>query len=180
MKNYKKMYSVFYKISKGITCISVVIVLILTVLTTVDVILRLISQVTPINVFVKGTYEFTQLFMILIVFLAYAITEMDNGHVKVSIVTEKLPRLPKHILHVVVCGITAAFAFVLAYTCYLQTLSHIQGAITSSVLFIPYTPFSLCMTIGVVLFAVSLTLKFINSIITLVKKDEAWEQELIK
>lgn len=180
MKNYKKVYAAFYKFSKGIAYISMISMLIITVLTTVDVVLRLISQATSANMFVKGTYEFTQLFMILMVFFAYAITELDNGHVKVAIVTEKLPKVPKHILDVIVRAIVMIFCFILTYTCWLQTAAHIDGAITSSVLFIPFTPFSLCMTIGAALFAVSMVLKFINSIITLVKKDDVWEQELVK
>lgn len=180
MKGYKKVYSAFYKISKILAYISMISVLFITVITTVDVVLRLISERTPINLFVKGTFEFTQLFLILIVFFAYAITELDNGHVKVSIVTEKLPRVPKQILNIIVRAIVAVFCFILTYTCWLQTAAHIAGKITSSVLFIPFTPFSLCMTIGVLLFAISMVLKLINSIISFVKKDENWEQELVK
>lgn len=180
MNNYKKVYAYFYKISKGVAYISMISMLVITVLTTVDVVLRLISQATSANLFIKGTFEFTQLFMVLMVFFAYAVTEMDNGHVKVAIVTEKLPKTPKHILDLIVRGIVTVFCFILTYTCWLQTAAHIDGAITSSVLFIPFTPFSFCMTIGAALFTVSMVLKFINSIITLVKKEEAWEEELVK
>lgn len=180
MKNYKKVYSAFYKISKIFAYIAVIAVLFITVMTTIDVVLRLVSEHTPLNMFVKGTFEFTQLFLILIVFFAYAITELDNGHVKVSIITDKLPKVPKEILHIVVRGIESVFCFVLAYACWLQTTAHISGKITSSVLFIPFTPFSLCMTIGVLLFAISIVLKFINSIISFVKKGDEWEQELMQ
>jgi TRAP-type C4-dicarboxylate transport system, small permease component len=179
MKNYRKVYAAFYKISKAVAYISMISMLIITVLTTVDVVLRLISQATSANLFVKGTFEFTQLFMILMVFFAYSITELDNGHVNVVIVTEKLPAVPKHILNIIVRGIVLVFCFIFTYTCWLQTSAHIDGAITSSVLFIPFTPFSLCMTIGAALFTVSIALKFINSIITLIKKDDTWEEELV-
>ena len=180
MKNYKKVYAAFYKISKILAYISMISVLFITVITTVDVVLRLISELTPLNMFVKGTFEFTQLFLILIVFFAYAITELDDGHVRVSIITDKLPKVPKRILNIIVRAIVAIFCFVLTYACWLQTAAHIEGKITSSVLFIPFTPFSLCMTIGVLLFAIAMVLKFINSMISLVKKDEKWEQELVK
>ena len=176
MKNYKKVYSAFYKLSKILAYISVISVLFITVMTTVDVVLRLISERTPLNLFVKGTFEFTQLFMILIVFFAYAVTELDNGHVRVSIITDKLPKIPKEILDIIVRAISAVFCFVLTYACWLQTAAHIEGHITSSVLFIPFTPFSLCMTIGVLLFGISMVFKFINSIITFAKKGDEWEQ----
>lgn len=178
MKNYIKVYRAFYKISKIVAHIAMIAMLFITVMTTVDVVLRLISEYTPLNMFVKGTVEFTQLFMILMVFFAYAITELDNGHVKVSIITDKLPKLPKEILDIIVRAIVAVFCFILTYVCWLQTVAHMEGHITSSVLFIPFTPFSLCMTIGVLLFAISMVLKFINSIITFVKKGDEWEQEL--
>ena len=180
MKKYNTVYSAFYKISKIVAHIAMVAMLIITVLTTVDVVLRLLSQVTSLNLFVKGTYEFTQLFMILMVFFAYAVTELDNGHVKVAIVTEKLPKIPKHILDVIVRVIVTIFCFILTYTCWLQMKEHMNGAITSSVLFIPFTPFSMCMTIGVALFSVSMVLKLINSIITLVRNDDEWAKELVK
>lgn len=180
MKNYVKVYNAFYKLSKALSYIAIIAVLFITIMTTVDVVLRLISEHTPLNMFIKGTFEFTQLFMILIVFFAYAITELDNGHVRVSIITDKLPKLPKEILDVIVRAIVSVFSFILTYACWLQTAAHIEGHITSSVLFIPFTPFSLCMTIGVLLFAISMVLKFINSIITLVKKGDDWEQELMK
>lgn len=180
MKKYQKVYAVFYKITKIAAYIAMVAMLVITVLTTVDVVLRLISQITPLNMFVKGTMEITELFMVLIVFFSYAITELDNGHVKVAIVTEKLPRLPQHILSVITRGIVVVFGFFLTYTCGLQMQAHLSGKITSSVLFIPFTPFSMCMTIGAALFTVSMILKFINSIITLSTKKEGWEQEVVK
>ncbi len=180
MNSYKKVYAAFYKLSKILAYISMISVLFITVITTVDVVLRLISERTPLNMFVKGTFEFTQLFLILIVFFAYAITELDNGHVRVSIVTDKLPKIPKQYLNIVVRAVVAIFCFILTYTCWLQTVAHMEGKITSSVLFIPFTPFSFCMTVGVLLFAIAMVLKFINSIITVVKKDDNWEQELVK
>lgn len=179
MKCYKKVYAVFYKISKILAYISVIAVLFITVMTTIDVVLRLISERTPLNMFVKGTYESTQLFLILIVFFAYAITEFSNGHVGVSIVTDKLPKTVREIVGIVVNAIEAVFCFILTYVCWLQTAAHISSKMTSSVLFIPFSPFSFCMTVGALLFAISLVLKCINNIISFIKHGDEWEQELL-
>ena len=174
MKKYLAVRSVFYKISKIIAYISMAAMMFVTILTTVDVILRLVSSATGANVFVQGTYEVTQLFMTLMVFLVYAVTERDDGHVNVTILTAKLPMIPRHILKVIVNGITTVFITLLTYCSWQQAVSYKNGGVTSTVLFIPYLPFAFLMTVGILMLDIIFIFKFINSIITTVKGDE-WD-----
>ena len=181
MKQYKKIYNIVYQINKGFSYIAIAAVLFVAILTTVDVILRLISRTSSeLNMYVNGMYELTQMLMILMIFLAYGVTEFNNGHVGVNIFTSKLKPTARRILKLITDIIMFAFLIILIYSCILQNQAHISGSLTTSVLFLSYTPFTLAMTLGVVLFAIAMLFKIMNDVISIKRKDDAWADYLIK
>lgn len=179
MKGYKNIYKFFYKVSEVVSVVASVAALLIIVLTTIDVILRIISKTSPdINMYVKGNYELTQMLMIPLICLAYALTEMDNGHVKVALITEKMGPKGKLISTCITNFLAFAMCGFLFYSCIMQNIVHVSGKLETSVLFIPFAPFSIIMTVGIGLFAICLLLKFINSIIIITHKDKDWEKQL--
>ena len=127
MDGYKKVYRVLYKISHVLSWIAVAAVIVITIMTTIDVIIKLISRVTTLNMYINGMYEFTQMFMILMVFLAYALAEFTDTHVRVQIVTSKLKPQARRILDFIIRIIMAVFMVILTYSCILQNQAHIKG-----------------------------------------------------
>lgn len=179
MNSYKKIYGFFYKVSTIISVISEVAALVVIVCTTIDIILRLISRTSPqINLFVKGNFEITTMLMIPMVFFAYAITEMEDTHVKVQLIVEKLKPAGKRIARCVTSFIAVVIGVFLFWSCILQNQAHLEGNQTTSVLFWPYPPFSLIMTIGVFIFLICLILKFIGNVISVIEKGDDWKTDL--
>lgn len=179
MSTYKKIYGIMYKISTVISVISMVAGLVVIISTTIDIILRLISKLSPsINMFVKGNFEITTMLMIPMIFFAYAITEMEDTHVKVQLIVEKLKPGGKRIAKCVTSLIAVIMGVFLFWSCILQNQAHLEGNQTTSVLFWPYPPFSLVMTVGVGIFLICLILKFIGCIISVKEKGNEWMEDL--
>lgn len=179
MKPYKSIYKGIYKLSTAISVISMVAALVVIVLTTIDIILRLISKISPdINLFVKGNFEITTMLMIPMIFFAYAITEMEDTHVKVQLIAEKLKPAGKRIMHCFTSFLAVVMGFFLCWSCFLQNKAHFDGNQTTSVLFWSYKPFSVIMTIGCIVFTLCLIMKFVGNVISIGQKGETWMEDL--
>ena len=179
MKLYKSIYRGNYKISTAISVISMIAALVVIVLTTIDIILRLISKISPdINLFVKGNFEITTMLMVPMIFFAYAITELEDTHVKVQLIAEKFKPAGKRIIHCITSFIAVVMGVFLVWSCFLQNQAHFQGNQTTSVLFWSYKPFSVIMTIGAIVFTLCLILKFVGNVISIGQTGEDWMTDL--
>lgn len=177
MKSYLRIQTIIKSISRILAYIAAFALLFIMFLTTVDVILRLIADVAHTEVYVQGTYELTQLFMIIIIFLAYAATEWDDGHVKVSILTEKLPHSVKETLQLVVHIILAVFVFLVTYCSWEQSMTYLNGNVSSVVLFLPYAPFAMVMTFGMLMFGICFVFKVIDDVLKRVSKRQNYHMD---
>ena len=98
---------------------------------------------------------------------------------RVQIVTSKLKPQARRILDLVVRVVMVIFMVILTYSCILQNQAHISGNLQTSVLFMSYTPFTIAMTVGTILFTIAMICKMINALISVIKNDEEWEKDLL-
>ncbi|MEQ9122137.1 MAG: TRAP transporter small permease [Alphaproteobacteria bacterium] len=70
------------------------------------------------NAPVQGTFEFTEAGLVLIVFFALAFTQRRRGHIRVTILTSRLPLGVQHALYVIVLFIAALLIAWYAYAAF--------------------------------------------------------------
>jgi TRAP-type C4-dicarboxylate transport system permease small subunit len=109
-----------------------------------DVVLRRIST----KLAILGTYELTELFMIVIVFLAFGITEFDGENIQVDMVVVKLPWRLRRTIEGCMTAISAVLCAFLCYAGILQTGTLFKSGQFTAVLFIPKWPVGVIMAVG--------------------------------
>jgi TRAP-type C4-dicarboxylate transport system permease small subunit len=77
--------------------------------TTLDVVVRSVRGRS-----ISGAFELAELSMVLIVFLGLGWTKLDGAHIRVTMLTERLPAKATRILETVAWGAAALFLLVLA------------------------------------------------------------------
>lgn len=95
-----------------------------------------------------GTYEFVSLFSAAMIGLALAYCAVQNGHIAVTIITDKLPELPKAIIESSVNIIGFSFWGVTAY----QVMEYGRSLLATGVVLpttqIPFYPFVFLVAFG--------------------------------
>jgi len=130
---------------------SMVIVFFLVCMTTVDVIIR---KLTPLNI--MGSYELTEMGMVIILWIAIAYYQVFKGHIRVTMLVEKFPEKVRLFLEILVHlfgAVIMAFCF---YAGVLRVQADLAKQLSTAVLHIPQFPFSIVMVIGEALFCLML------------------------
>ena len=138
-----------------------------------DVVLRRIST----QLAILGTYEMTELFMIVIVFLAFGITEFDGENIQVDMVVVRLPWRLRRAIEGCMTAISAVLCAFLCYAGILQTGSLFRSGQFTAVLFIPKWPVGVIMAVGLGFLTIVLTLNTMKFFIQAVKNEKP-ENEL--
>ncbi|MDR2771078.1 MAG: TRAP transporter small permease [Clostridiales Family XIII bacterium] len=120
-----------------------------------------------------GSYEVVQMGMGLVVFYALPYAQYKKGLVRVDFIINYFPRLPRKILWVLGDVISTCVCYALAYACYLHASGTLvaSGAKTS-VLMMPLYPFYYVASVGLLLFALILTVDCVHSLLSVFRKDE--------
>ena len=140
------------------------VIFILMVITTVDVILRKVSTLS-----IRGSYELTEMGMLIIVFLGIAAFQVKRGHVRVDMFINKFPGRSKLIVDTIVQIIECVAGGFLIYGNLEKMLANGAKGISTSTLLIPTWPFCAIMMIGSILFTIMMVLDLILTIIDLVQ-----------
>jgi TRAP-type C4-dicarboxylate transport system permease small subunit len=101
MSAFKTLYRGYGHLLRGFGLISAVATFLMMVLVVANIIGRYLF-----NKPVTGTLEFTESLLVLIIFCSVALTQYDGGHIRVNLVTRRLPKRVARILTVVamLCG----------------------------------------------------------------------------
>lgn len=113
-----------------------------------------------------GTYELVSLFSAALIGLALAYCAVQKGHIAVTIVTDKLPRLPKAIIESAVNIIGFCFWGVTSWQMLEYGRSLMNSGVVSPTTQIPFYPFVFLVAFGI--FTLCLVL-FIHSVQSLKK-----------
>ena len=149
------------------------VIFILMIITTVDVILR---KVSPLSI--RGSYELTEMGMLIIVFLGIAAFQVKGGHVRVDMFVNKFPGRAKIITAIVVQLIECVAGGFLIYGNIEKMLANGAKGISTSTLLIPTWPFCAIMMIGSILFTIMMILDLILTVIDLAKYRKPTAEEV--
>lgn len=109
---------------------------------------------------ITGTYELTGLMMVVIVFLSLSITQYYQEHIDITFLSDKLSPKAQAILSMVVYLVCFLFLIVLVWQFILYAQKLWQGNYISSDLRIPFSPFAIIASLGMIIFALSLLRDF--------------------
>ena len=166
MNTYEKFRPAVRKACNVIAMIAMVSVFVIMCVLVLDIILRATTE----SMAVRGTYELTEMTMIIIIFLGMAVTQMEKEHIHVEMLVEKFPFKVKSYIGAVVSVFTTGLACITFYACVQQALSNASSGITTAVLFIPLYPFAWIMAAGMAVLTAILVLDTIDSFIQAIKK----------
>lgn len=154
MNPIEKAHAGLSKITKYVSWAGLVASFFLMVVTTVDVILRKL----PTGTSVRGSYDMTEMGMVVIVFFGIAYFQSEHGHVRVDMFVEKFPHTVRCIVEGCVNFFEAVFAVLMCYAAFQQISTLYERGVGTSVLHIPHWPFAVFMTIGLLIFTIFLVL----------------------
>lgn len=143
---------------KKASTIAMVVIFFVMFMLVADIIIRFFSE----NKSILGTYELTELGMVVIIFLSMAITEIEKGHVHVTLFTDRLPYRARNFLAGIITAITTIVCFMVAYTGLLQGFYNAAGKVTTAVLFVPISPFYFVIAFGMFLYTIVLAINTVD------------------
>lgn len=138
-----------------LACVAVIAIMLLS---TADVVMRLLGKPIP------GTYELVGFLGTIVVSFALAFTSMEKGHIAVEILVEKLSQRAQLVIEGF-CNLTGALLFgIIAYQAVLYALDIKKSGEVSSTLQMPAYPFIFGIAIGCALLCLLLAADFMKSL----------------
>ena len=113
------------------------------VLTGVDVLGRYVF-----NKPVPGSYEMTEFMMPIVIAFGLAFCALEKGHVKVELVTSRLPERTQAVMKTIVCLVFLGIFILVTWQTWLRAKGMIDVGQLSMVLYIPVYPFVLSVAVG--------------------------------
>lgn len=165
----KKIDRVLSKICGAFGVISVLCLVGVIALITVDVVIRKFGG----NV--KGAYEITERLLMCTVFSGLAYTESKRGHICVTMLLGAFPRAVRFAVFGLMQLTSTAMSFYVAYAAYSQTLVSLKTKTCTTVLQIPLYPFYAVESVCMVLFGVALLWASVKSFAA-IRNDEMAEE----
>ena len=163
-----KIDNIFSKVTWILSIVSYVGFIALMLLICADVFMRKIFS-NGIN----GTYEMVQFGLMAAVFMSFAYTESNHGHIKVSLLVGRMKNVPKFLCVGITGLMGAACAGFVAYCAVLQVIYSFQANTVTDVLHIPRFPFYALEALGMAVYAIALLWEAIRNFVALGNKELA-------
>ena len=87
MPSFQRLYRAYGRLLRGCGLVSALATFLMMMLVVANVLGRYLF-----NAPLTGTLEFTESLLVLIIFLSVALTQYDGGHIRVTLLTRRLPR----------------------------------------------------------------------------------------
>jgi TRAP-type C4-dicarboxylate transport system permease small subunit len=133
-------------------------------MTAIHVILRKLTRFS-----VPGAMELTELSLVVIVFCAIGYLQSQGGHVRVDMFVNKFSKRAQDFINFFILLVSAAVMFFMFYAGIMQIQSQFDTGVSTNVLHIPIWPFVIVMAVGLILYALSLLVHAIESLIAGIK-----------
>ncbi len=147
----EKIIKSMEKANRGFAYIGMAAAFFVMIMMVIDIILR-----NTVEKNVLGSYEMTEMAMVIIIFLGIPWTQSLKGHVKVPMFVEMLPKKVQYFLDGIVLILTAAFTAFMTYAAFTQAAKYATDGATTAVLLLPYSPFGYIFAFGMLLFTITL------------------------
>jgi len=165
MDAYTKISGLIRAISRLASIIAMAVAFLTMLVLVADIVLRLVTD----SLAVTGSYELTEMAMVIIVFLGFAITQVEGEHVRVTMLVDRLPGRAKAYANAFGSIFGTAVCAVVFYAAVRQAIGDSTSGITTAVLFIPTAPFAWIMALGLLLLTLALLLDSIDHVIRAVR-----------
>jgi TRAP-type C4-dicarboxylate transport system permease small subunit len=173
MSAFQRLYWAYGLLLRGLGMISAVATFVMMVLVVTNVAGRYL-----LNRPLTGTLEFTESLLVIIIFLSVALTQYDGGHIRVTLLTRRLPKTWAHALTVasMLCG--AAFFAWCAYAAWIYAVQsysfneHEWGEVV-----FPLWPMKFVVFFGIALLAIQFLLDAIAETMMPIAADDETAME---
>ena len=142
-KNSEYLFSLINRISSGLAGISGIAILIITLIVTADVVMRYLLN-RPL-LFAGETCEFL---LALIIFAGFAYTFQKGGHIRIDLITRRLPSRLRYRMRMATFGTAIIYLIVLTWQIFLFIKECYSFNRASTVLLFPIWIPQLSMLIG--------------------------------
>jgi TRAP-type C4-dicarboxylate transport system permease small subunit len=139
--------------------VGIVILLGMMMMTVVDVTMRYFFR-RPII----GSVEISIILMVCVVFLCMAWCALNDGHIRVDIITGKLSKKDRAVLNIFDNILTFVLALLIAWRSFLEAMSVKEMEVTSPLLGIPRYPFVFVTAFGFLLLFFASLILFIRNV----------------
>lgn len=164
----KKINRFLSRVVHVTSVLSSVVLIAIVIFIVIDVFLRKVF-----NAPITGSYEVVQYMLMIVVFSAFCMTQEKRGHVRVTLVLNKLPWR----VHCVLAGIfELACAVMTGFLCYaavLQAEYLLRGEWLTDVLKFPMDPFFWAEAVFLLIFALLFLMEAIAYFCAVANKDDA-------
>lgn len=144
-------------ISRAIHSVGLAVLVAMMLLTFADVALRYIFN-RPIG----GSFDITELMMVVVVSLGFAYCGVVKGHVSVDLLVSRIPERSRAIINTITSLIALGLLVLIAWQCFLYIKVIYLKELTSAVLHIPVFPLVAVVAIGLAVFCLVLLTDFIE------------------
>jgi len=127
------------------------IVLFMMVLMFIDAMLGLFF-----NTRIKGTIEIVQVILSVVVFMSWAYTQTEHGHIHVVMFIRKFPTKVRFVIFAVVSALSTVVMAIATYGVYRMILDKMANNEKTATLLIPFWPFYMIEFIAFAIFTVAL------------------------
>ena len=154
--NLKSIQDVYSRFVQAINFIGLMALFVMMAITTIDVILRK----TGTGLSVTGSYELTEMSMVLLVFLGIPVEQIARGHIRVDMLLNKVPNRARYFYESFILLIEIGVGIILVIGAFQKNQRLFDVGTTTDVLRIPQLPFAAIMGFGLILYTLALLLDF--------------------
>ncbi|MBM4763077.1 TRAP transporter small permease [Bacillus sp. B15-48] len=162
------MEKVVLLLSKGLHAIAQVILLAMTVIITFDILGRWLF-----NLPIKGTFDFTQIGLSMVIFLGIAYTHAVNEHITIDFIMDKFPKRVQMLFNSLVNFVITGLLGLLTWNLWGNAQRLLQSNTVTGDLGLPVYIFAIIATIGTAVFALTALLKAVLYLQKVGNKDES-------
>ncbi|MDQ0162889.1 TRAP transporter small permease [Bacillus alveayuensis] len=162
------MEKIIHMLSKGLHYVAQLILALMMFMVTFDVLGRWLFH-RPI----KGTVDFTELGLCIVIFLGLAYTHLQNEHITVDFIVEKFPKKIQWIFESVINLLIAGLMVLVAWSLLENSQRLLNSNTVTGDLGLPVYVFAILAAIGAVVFALTALLYTIDYAQKVVKDHES-------
>ena len=152
---YDKVRSIIQKFIRGVSYLGMALLVPMMLLTSLDV---LTSEIWARPI--PGSMELSSFMLSIFVLLGVAYTHQMKGHVRVTMLTDRLPERPREILNIVTTLLTL---FIVCIVIWQGVLVAFESADVTDMLRVPSLPFRLLVSVAALLLALELIFDIVES-----------------
>ena len=153
---YDKVKSIIQKFTRGVCYLGMALLVPMMLLTSLDVVTSSKFWASPI----PGSMELSSFMLSVFVLLGVAYTHQMRGHVRVTMLTDRLPERSREILNIVTTLLTL---FIVCIVMWQGVLVAFESADVSDMLRVPSLPFRLLVSVAALLLALELVFDIVES-----------------